>query len=334
MRDNPSLAGRPVIVAPTSNLSPVAVARSTSEVASASYEARAKGVRARMFLRDAHALCPDAVFLPCTYDKYEEASKGFYSALRQFTTLSEAVSADEAYLGTFSTAQFATLVLTFSTDMSNVGWDDIDRVVGQMRELVFASIGCDSSAGVGPNKLLARLATQRAKDLKQSQGGAGQFLLTIPQFSAFSQYLAIEQLPSVGPALGGKLRAKGVTTVGELRQLSKQQLVAFGPKTGERLHKYARGIDERPVSSPPLLPPSLHSLSTLSLLSLHSLSLSLSLSLNVSLSLWITHSCILALKMLLPSQAVSLLLSPKLFVISLSLFLVLFTHTLLLTLFA
>ena len=252
MRDDPSLAGRPVIVAPTSNLSPAAVARSTSEVASASYEARAKGVKARMFLKDALSLCPDAVFLPCTYEKYEEASKGFYSALRQFTTLSEAVSADEAYLGTSQLFHLLAKELTWVSDMSNVGWDDIGRVVGQMRELVFASIGCDSSAGVGPNKLLARLATHKAKEEKHSHSGPGQFLLTLSQFSSFSEDIPIEQLPSVGPALGGKLRAKGVSTVGELRRMSKNQLNGFGPKTGERLFKYARGIDDRPVRTPSL----------------------------------------------------------------------------------
>ena len=216
IRDDPSLAGRCVIVCPTSNSK---LDNSTSEVASCSYEARQFGVKSRMFIRDALRLCPEPVVIPCTYDKYAAASLKFFQVLLQYTLRIQPLSADEAFL-----------------DLGEHG-DQAEEVVRQIRADVLREIGCPCSAGIAHNRFLARLATKRAKP-------NGQYRLLPELVRDFLDPLSVRDLPGVGESTAKKLDALGVSNVQQLVLLPEARLQReLGLKLGSMLYNRARGID-------------------------------------------------------------------------------------------
>ena len=228
IREDPSLTGKKVIICPTSNLSPQALKRSTSEVSSASYEARRCGVKSRMFIKDAFALCPDAIFLPCSYKKYELASKAFFDTLLKYTHHLQTVSADEAFL-----------------DLSHVGYDHIEETVRKIRNDVEESIGCPTSAGISCNILLSRLCTRKAKP-------HGQFTLlplsstststsdtkgdvhNVDPILSFLNPLPVSDLPSVGEMISTTLNLHNIFTISDLRSSSK--VISFIPSLSIFFH--------------------------------------------------------------------------------------------------
>ena len=226
-RDNPSLDGKKVIVCPTSNLSPKSLENSTSEVSSCSYEARECGVKSRMFLKDAYHLCPDAVFLPCNYKRYEQTSEIFYSVLRKYSTSVRPISADEALLGMLH--PFFILKLSNILDVSNCGKDidsDLDSHVAELegfiqeiRDDVLNATGCPCSAGVGTNMLLAKLAVSDAKP-------NGQKVVRTAEVPQFLNQIPVQRLPRVGEVLTAKLHQMEVHCVSDLLKFSQvRQLV-------------------------------------------------------------------------------------------------------------
>lgn len=196
-RDNPGLDGKPIIVCPTSNLSPKALKNSTSEISSASYEARAKGIKSRMFLKDAYALCPDAIFIPCNYKRYEQTSDLFYQVLRKYSTTLQPISADEAALN-----------LSFALDSDNKS--TTENFIQKIRDDILDLTGCPCSCGVGPNLLIAKLAISKAKPNGQK------IFIEKSEISEFLTQISIEQLPKVGEVMAGKLHALGVYKVSDL----------------------------------------------------------------------------------------------------------------------
>jgi len=218
----PSLRAEPVIVVPTKNTH----YNGTSEVSSANYVARSFGIRARMFMSEARKLCPKVHILACDFPLFEDASARMYQQILRYTHIVEAVSADEAYL-----------------DISPWGWAGASDLAARIQRDVFRATSCPCSLGIGPNKLIARLSTYRAKP-------AGIVLTTPQEAPHFVTTFSIDHLPGVGLGTASKLAQRGIHSIEQLIAMQKQTLQSwFGEKTGESLFLYARAIDPRPLKT-------------------------------------------------------------------------------------
>ncbi|KAG7262879.1 hypothetical protein CRUP_021075, partial [Coryphaenoides rupestris] len=200
---------------------------SMAEIASCSYEARAAGVRNGMFFGKAKQLCPALQAVPYDFEAYKEVALALYETLASYTHDIEALSCDEVLID--ATALLSELA---------VAPDDLARAIrGDIQERT----GCSASVGMGSNILLARLATRKAKP-------DGQYMLRSEEVDDFIRELLVTSLPGVGPVMGRKLAAMGVKTCGDLQHVTQSQLQkAFGPRTGQTLFRFCRGLDDRPV---------------------------------------------------------------------------------------
>ncbi len=217
-RDNPDLRGKPVIVAWQAK---------RSVVCAASYEARAFGVRSAMPAMRAMRLCPQAIFLPPDFVRYRAVSRSVHEIFQRHTDLIEPLSLDEAYLDvTENMTRLPTATLVART----------------IREQIRQELNVTASAGVAPNKFLAKLASDWRKP-------DGLFVIQPEEIDAFLLPLAVERLPGVGKVTGEKLASLGVKTVADLRKLEVPALEGQFGKYGVRLYELARGIDENPVVS-------------------------------------------------------------------------------------
>jgi DNA polymerase-4 len=216
-RDDPALAGRPLAVGAPG---PRGV------VMSASYEARAFGVRSAMPAVQARRLCPDLVFVPPDLERYRAESERIMAILASFTPLVEPVSLDEAFL-----------------DVSGAGrlFGPPEAIAHRVRERIHRERRLACSVGVAPNKLLAKLASARAKP-------DGLLVVRAGEIRSFLDPLEVEALPGVGERTATALHRLGVRTVAELLALPAGALErAFGPGPAAHLRALARGVDERPV---------------------------------------------------------------------------------------
>jgi DNA polymerase-4 len=217
MRDDPALRGQPVVIGGDP--------RGRGVVAAASYEVRRFGVRSAMPSAQALRLCPRAVFLPPDFPRYRRESEALFRIFRQFTPLLESVSIDEAYL-----------------DVSDhLGpWGSASAVAREIRRRVREERGLTVSVGVGPNKLVAKIAS----DFEKPDG-----LTVVPpaRVEGFLEPLPVRSLRGVGPRTEAALQALGVATVGDLKARGEEELVARFGIHGHTLYQFARGVDERPV---------------------------------------------------------------------------------------
>ena len=215
-RDDPSLRGKPVVVAWRG---------ARSVVCAASYEARRFGVRSAMPAVRAERLCPEAVFVPPDFARYKAVSRQVREIFARHTDLIEPLSLDEAYLDVTEPK----IALPSATAIA-------ETIRAQIRE----ETQLTASAGIAPNKFLAKIASDWNKP-------DGQFVIRPQQAFDFLTPLPVGRIPGVGKVMQEKLAALGVGTVGELRTLGAERLQrAFG-SFGLRLHTRAQGIDERPV---------------------------------------------------------------------------------------
>jgi len=215
-RDNPDLRGKPVIVAWKGN---------RSVVCAASYEARAFGVRSAMPAKRAERLCPDAIFIAPDFTRYRAVSGDAREIFKRHTDLIEPLSLDEAYLDvTTNKTGLPTATLVART------------IRGQIRQ----ELHLTASAGVAPNKFLAKLAS----DWKKPDG---LFVIQPEEVDAFLLPLPVGRLPGVGKVNEEKLAKLGIKTVGELRSLEVARLEQEFGRYGVRLYELARGIDGNPV---------------------------------------------------------------------------------------
>ena len=208
--------GRPVVVAWRG---------ARSVVCAASYEARVFGVRSAMPALRAERLCPDAVFVPPDFTRYKAVSRQIRELFLQHTPLVEPLSLDEAYLD-----------VTASPDCGGIA-TEIARTI---RAQIFETTSLTASAGIAPNKFLAKIASDWRKP-------NGQFVVPPARVESFLTPLPVSRVPGVGKVMESKLAALGIATVGDLRALPLEQLEALFGTFGQRLHQRARGIDERPV---------------------------------------------------------------------------------------
>ena len=215
-RDAPALRGRPVVVA----------WRGTrSVVCAASYEARRFGVRSAMPALRAERLCPEAVFVPPDFSRYRAASRQAREIFRRHTDLVEPLSLDEAYL---------------DVTANKAGLPTATAVARTIRAQIREELRLTASAGVAPNKFLAKLASDARKP-------DGLFVVRPEQVDAFLLPLPVARLPGVGKVTGAHLERLGIRVVGDLRQRSAAALEREFGRYGRRLHELAHGVDERPV---------------------------------------------------------------------------------------
>jgi len=215
-RDDPKLRGKPVIVAWKGN---------RSVVCAASYEARVFGVRSAMPAVSAERLCPAAIFVAPDFARYRAVSKCVREIFQRHTDLIEPLSLDEAYL---------------DVTQNKTGVPTATLVARTIREQIRQELNLTASAGVAPNKFLAKVASDWRKP-------DGLFVIQPEEIDAFLMPLPVGRLPGVGKVTGEKLTKLGIQTVGDLRRLDRSELEKTFGRYGVRLHELAWGIDENAV---------------------------------------------------------------------------------------
>ena len=215
-RDDPALRGRPVVVAWRG---------ARSVVVAASYEARPFGVRSAMPAARAERLCPQAVFVPPDFTRYKAVSRQVRAIFHRHTRLVEPLSLDEAYLDV-------------SEPLSGLG--SATGIAESIRADIRAETGLTASAGVAPNKFVAKIASDQNKP-------DGLCVVPPRKVVAFLAPLPVGRLPGVGKVMQARLDALGVRTVADLRALPVAGLEQRFGRWGRRLHELSMGVDERPV---------------------------------------------------------------------------------------
>jgi DNA polymerase-4 len=215
-RDNPGLRGKPVVVAWTGK---------RSVVCAASYEARRFGVRSAMPAVTAERLCPDAVFVPPDFVRYKAVSRAVRAIFERHTDLIEPLSLDEAYL---------------DVTQNKTGLPTATCVAKTIREQIREELQLNASAGVAPNKFLAKIAS----DWKKPNG---LFVIQPHQAQSFLEPLPVGRIPGVGHVTEARINALGIATVGDLFRLDVSALEQHFGRYGRRLYELARGIDDSPV---------------------------------------------------------------------------------------
>src|SRR5713226_5393996 len=217
-RDDPQLRGKPVVVAWRGN---------RSVVCAASYEARKFGVRSAMPAARAERLCPNAIFLPPDFPRYRTVSRQAREIFKRHTDFIEPLSLDEAYL---------------DVTENKTGLPTATIVARTIREQIRQQLNLTASAGVAPNKFLAKVASDWRKP-------DGLFVIQPDDVDAFLFPLPVGRLPGVGKVTGEKLAKLEVQTVGDLRGLDSKVLEQHFGRYGLRLYELARGIDDNEVIS-------------------------------------------------------------------------------------
>jgi DNA polymerase-4 len=215
-RDDPSLCGRPVAVGGNS---------SRGVIATCNYAARAYGVHSAMPASVAHRLCPDLVVLPGNMAKYRDISVQMRAIFSRFTPIIEPLSLDEAYLDV-TESPFYNGSATFMAEA--------------IRQQVARELGITVSAGVAPNKFLAKVASDWMKP-------DGLFVLPPARVDEFVAALSVARIPGVGEVALNRLRGLGIETCGQLQAYSKTDLYQHFGAMAERLFDFSRGIDGRPL---------------------------------------------------------------------------------------
>ena len=225
--EDPSLAGKPVIVGG---------AGSRGVVAACSYEARVFGVHSAMPSVRARRLCPNAVFLAGRFDRYAEYSRRLHEILLSFTPLVEGIALDEAFLDVGGARRLL---------------GEPEGVALELRRRIADELHLTASVGAGTSKLIAKLASEAAKPRVVGghvEPGPGVFVVAPGQELAFLHALPVQSLWGVGPTTLRRLQRFGVRTVGDLAALPETTVVhALGDAHGRHLHALAWGRDERPV---------------------------------------------------------------------------------------
>ena len=233
----PQLAGRPVVIGGGRRHQPqpcgdaglrFATLRGYAGrgvVTTATYPARAFGIRSGMGLMKAAALCPDAVLLPTDFDEYRRFSRMFKAAVARVAPLIEDRGIDEIYI-----------------DLSELAADDGGRSAAlRIKQAVLGATGLSCSIGVSPNKLLSKIASELDKP-------DGLTLIDESEIPSRIWPLGAERINGIGPKASARLQALGIRTIGELAAAEPQWLVEhFGRSYGAWMHEAAAGRDDRPL---------------------------------------------------------------------------------------
>mgnify|MGYP003598960915 FL=1 len=218
LKDRPELKDLPVVI---SSHHPRAV------IAAASYPARKFGLRSAMSMSQAKKLCPQVLVIEPNFEKYRAVSTQIHQIFQRYTHIIEPLSLDEAYLDV-------------TENLKNI--PSATEVAIQIRHDIFQVTGLTASAGVAPNKFLAKIASDWHKP-------NGICVIKPSQVQNFIQHLALKKIPGVGKVTQEKLKALQLETLGDLQQMDEAILIQHFGKYGQQLYLYAQGIDERPVQT-------------------------------------------------------------------------------------
>jgi DNA polymerase IV len=219
VKKNPALRGQPLGIGGPAN--------TRSVLCTASYEARKYGVRAAMPSSQAVRLCPQLLLVPPDFDSYRKESKSVREIFERFTDRIEPLSLDEAYLDVTDCSLFngsATLIAY------------------EIRRLIYTELGLTASAGVAPNKFLAKIAS----DWKKPNG---QFVVRPEEIAAFVETLPIEKIYGVGKVTAQKMHSLGLMTCADIQKHSVAQLTQWFGSRAQELYNFSRGIDNREVQT-------------------------------------------------------------------------------------
>jgi len=217
VRENPSLQGKPVAVGGKPNRRGV--------VAACNYEARKFGIHSAMPMSIAVRKCPDLVTTPVNMALYKSISTAIQGIFQQYTDLIEPLSLDEAYL-----------------DVTDVDWfsGSATLIARDIRQKIVATQGLTASAGVAPNKFLAKVASDWNKP-------NGQKVIAPEEVADFVNQLPVTAISGVGKVTAKKMKNLGILTCGDLNRLGLPRLCQYFGRFGEQLYDYSLGIDHRPV---------------------------------------------------------------------------------------
>ena len=217
-RDDVSLRNRPVVVAWKGK---------RSVVCAASYEARRLGIRSAMPAIHAERLCPEAVFVPPDFTRYKAVSLAVREIFQRHTDAVEPLSLDEAYL---------------DVTANKTGLPTATLVAKTIRQQIREELNLTASAGVAPNKFLAKIAS----DWKKPDG---LFVVQPHEAQTFLHPLAVGRIPGVGKVMESRMEKVGIKTVGDIFAMELLMLENHFGRWGTRLYELARGIDHNPVVS-------------------------------------------------------------------------------------
>jgi DNA polymerase IV len=217
-RDDPSLRGKPVVVAWKGK---------RSVICAASYEARRYGVRSAMPAVTAERLCPEAIFIPPDFTRYKAASQAVREIFQRHTDAIEPLSLDEAYL---------------DVTENKMGLPTATLVAKTIRRQIREELNLTASAGIAPNKFLAKIAS----DWKKPDG---QFVIQPHEVQAFLLPLPVGRIPGVGKVTEARMAQVGIQTVGDIYAMEISTLEEHFGRYSTRLYELARGIDHNPVVS-------------------------------------------------------------------------------------
>lgn len=218
MRDFPELANKPIAVGGDANHRGV--------IATCNYAARQLGVRSAQPTAQALRLCPSLILQPVRMDVYRKESQSIRAIFADYTDMIEPLSLDEAYLD-----------VTLSTRcQGSATW-----IAQEIRARIFQERQLTASAGIAPNKSLAKIASDWHKP-------NGQMVIKPEDIDAFVRVLPVRKLFGVGPRMEEKLSALGIKICADLQQYSMDYLFNQFGTYGQRLYELARGIDNRPVN--------------------------------------------------------------------------------------
>ncbi|RLA22832.1 MAG: DNA polymerase IV [Gammaproteobacteria bacterium] len=218
IRENPSLSGLPIAVGGSPDKRGV--------VATCSYEARKFGIHSAMPTSTALRKCPALICLPVRMPLYKKVSKSIQSIFREYTELVEPLSLDEAFLdvtGSIHCQGSATLIAE------------------EIRQRIYTAEKLTASAGIAPNKFLAKVCSDWHKP-------NGQKIITPREIDGFVKTLPVKKINGVGKVTEEKLSNLGIKTCGNLQMLSASFLENYFGRFGKRLYELSRGIDSRPVN--------------------------------------------------------------------------------------
>lgn len=220
-RENPQFKGKPVVVGADPKKG-----RGRGVVATANYEGRKYGIHSALPISKAYQLCPEAIFLPVNIKLYRKVSERIMNIIKKYSKVWEIVSLDEAYL-----------------DISFLNsYKEAESLAKKLKKEILERERLNSTIGIGPNKLIAKIA---AKQIKPD----GLLIIKSNQVKKFLEPLDIEELPGVGPKTAERLRKIGINKIKELKGLTKKKLEGLFGMVGETIYKKARGVDEEEVTS-------------------------------------------------------------------------------------
>ncbi len=217
MRDDPSLVGKAVVVGGSPD--------GRGVVAAANYESRRYGIHSAMPAAQARRLCPETIFLKPEFKRYRSESEAIFDIYRLFSPLIQPLSLDEAYLDV-------------TEHLGDFG--SATAIAHEIRRRVRDERGLTVSIGIGPNKLIAKIASDHDKP-------DGLTVVKPGQAEAFLAPLPVRRLHGVGPAGETRLAELGIETIGQLHALSLDRLIEGFGHWGRSLHAFARGEDHREV---------------------------------------------------------------------------------------